>query len=190
MHSDLTQQERDEVMYEFKSGQKDVLVATDIVARGIDIDDISMVINYDVPHDAEDYVHRIGRTARADRDGVAITFVSDKDMYLFNAIEKFLEKSVEKLENPEDIGKGPEYSSNAKRMSLGRGNSSHGNGGRKHGDKGAKPRRNGEKPSKSGEKQQHDGGKPGANKGKRHGKQDSRRGNRNRNGNNNSTPKQ
>ncbi len=190
MHSDLTQQERDEVMYEFKSGQKDVLVATDIVARGIDIDDISMVINYDVPHDAEDYVHRIGRTARADRDGVAITFVSDKDMYLFNAIEKFLEKSVKKLENPEDIGKGPEYSSNAKRMSLGRGNSSHGNGGRKHGDKGAKPRRNGEKPSKSGEKQQHDGGKPGANKGKRHGKQDSRRGNRNRNGNNNSTPKQ
>ncbi len=190
MHSDLTQQERDEVMYEFKSGQKDVLVATDIVARGIDIDDISMVINYDVPHDAEDYVHRIGRTARADRDGVAITFVSDKDMYLFNAIEKFLEKSVEKLENPEDIGKGPEYSSNAKRMSLGRGNSSHGNGGRKHGDKGAKPRRNGEKPSKSGEKQQHDGGKSGANKGKRHGKQDSRHGNRNRNGNNNSTPKQ
>ncbi len=190
MHSDLTQQERDEVMYEFKSGQKDVLVATDIVARGIDIDDISMVINYDVPHDAEDYVHRIGRTARADRDGVAITFVSDKDMYLFNAIEKFLEKSVEKLENPEDIGKGPEYSSNAKRMSLGRGNSNHGNGGRKRGDKGAKPRRNGEKPSKSGEKQQHDGGKSGANKGKRHGKQDSRRGNRNRNGNNNSTPKQ
>ncbi len=190
MHSDLTQQERDEVMYEFKSGQKDVLVATDIVARGIDIDDISMVINYDVPHDAEDYVHRIGRTARADRDGVAITFVSDKDMYLFNAIEKFLEKSVEKLENPEDIGKGPEYSSNAKRMSLGRGNSNHGNGGRKRGDKGAKPRRNGEKPSKSGEKQQHDGGKSGANKGKRHGKQDSRHGNRNRNGNNNSTPKQ
>lgn len=83
MHSDLTQQERDEVMYEFKSGQKDVLVATDIVARGIDIDDILMVINYDVPHDAEDYVHRIGRTARADRDGVAITFVSDKDMYAF-----------------------------------------------------------------------------------------------------------
>ncbi len=190
MHSDLTQQERDEVMYEFKSGQKDVLVATDIVARGIDIDDISMVINYDVPHDAEDYVHRIGRTARADRDGVAITFVSDKDMYLFNAIEKFLEKSVEKLENPEDIGKGPEYSSNAKRMSLGRGNSSHGNGGRKHGDKGAKPRRNGEEPSKSGEKQHHDGGKSGANKGKRHCKQDSRRGNRNRNDNNNSTPKQ
>ncbi len=117
MHSDLTQQERDEVMYEFKSGQKDVLVATDIVARGIDIDDISMVINYDVPHDAEDYVHRIGRTARADRDGMAITFVSDKDMYLFNAIESFLGKPVEKMDNPESVGKGPDYNSSSKRPS-------------------------------------------------------------------------
>ena len=83
MHSDLSQAERDEVMYRFKTGQVDVLVATDIVARGIDIDDILMVINYDVPHDAEDYVHRIGRTARAQRDGVAITFVSEQDMRYF-----------------------------------------------------------------------------------------------------------
>lgn len=109
MHSDLTQQERDEVMYLFKSGQKDVLVATDIVARGIDIDDIAMVINYDVPRDCEDYVHRIGRTARADRDGVAITFVNEKDMPLFNRIEHFIEKDVEKLPLPEQLGKGPEY---------------------------------------------------------------------------------
>jgi superfamily II DNA/RNA helicase len=123
MHSDLTQQERDEVMYEFKSGQKDVLVATDIVARGIDIDDISMVINYDVPHDAEDYVHRIGRTARADRDGVAITFVSDKDMHLFNAIERFLGKPVEKMDNPESVGKGPDYNSSSRRPSQGKGGS-------------------------------------------------------------------
>lgn len=78
MHSDLSQSERDEVMFMFKSGQIDVLVATDIVARGIDIDDISMVINYDVPHDSEDYVHRIGRTARADHDGIAITLVRGK----------------------------------------------------------------------------------------------------------------
>ena len=92
MHSDLTQQERDEVMFNFKSGQKDVLVATDIVARGIDIDDIRMVINYDVPHDAEDYVHRIGRTARADRDGIAITLVNPDDIYRFQQIERFLEK--------------------------------------------------------------------------------------------------
>ena len=109
MHSDLTQQERDEVMYEFKSGQRDVLVATDIVARGIDIDDISMVINYDVPHDAEDYVHRIGRTARADRDGIAITFVSDKDMYAFGLIESFLGKHITKNQLPENLGQGPEY---------------------------------------------------------------------------------
>lgn len=115
MHSDLTQQERDEVMYEFKSGQKDVLVATDIVARGIDIDDILMVINYDVPHDAEDYVHRIGRTARADRDGVAITFVSDKDMYAFGLIEKFLEKEITKNPLPEGLGAGPEYVTDKKK---------------------------------------------------------------------------
>lgn len=96
MHSDLTQQERDDVMYRFKAGMVDVLVATDIVARGIDIDDILMVINYDVPHDAEDYVHRIGRTARAQRDGIAITFVSDKDMRYFSDIERFLEKEIAK----------------------------------------------------------------------------------------------
>ena len=90
MHSDLTQAERDEVMFKFKSSQIDVLVATDIVARGIDIDDIQMVINYDVPHDVEDYVHRIGRTARADRDGMAITFVNPQDIRYFNQIEAFL----------------------------------------------------------------------------------------------------
>lgn len=96
MHSDLDQATRDDVMFKFKSGQLDVLVATDIVARGIDIDDIAMVINYDVPHDAEDYVHRIGRTARAARTGTAITFVSEDDIYYFQQIEKFLEKDVEK----------------------------------------------------------------------------------------------
>ena len=109
MHSDLEQVERDEVMYQFKSGQLDVLVATDIVARGIDIDDIEMVINYDVPHDTEDYVHRIGRTARANRDGVAITFVNEQDMYWFQQIEKFLEKVVDKMPLPEGCGEGPEY---------------------------------------------------------------------------------
>ena len=109
MHSDLEQAERDDVMFKFKSGQFDVLVATDIVARGIDIDDIEMVINYDVPHDTEDYVHRIGRTARANRDGRAITFVNEEDQYWFQQIEKFLEKVVEKMPLPEDCGEGPEY---------------------------------------------------------------------------------
>ena len=106
MHSDLTQAERDDVMYRFKAGQVSVLVATDIVARGIDIDDILCVINYDVPHDAEDYVHRIGRTARAQRDGVAITLVSDQDMRYFAAIERFLERDIPKTPLPE--GHSPE----------------------------------------------------------------------------------
>ena len=114
MHSDLDQEQRNDVMFKFKSGQIDVLVATDIVSRGIDIDDIAMVINYDVPHDAEDYVHRIGRTARADRDGKAITFVNDEDIYYFQQIESFLEKEVEKASLPAELGEGPEYKNNGR----------------------------------------------------------------------------
>lgn len=109
MHSDLTQAQRDEVMHLFRSGQTDVLVATDIVARGIDIDDISVVINYDVPRDEEDYVHRIGRTARADRDGIALTLVRGKEIEMFMRIERFICKTVEKLPLPAGIGEGPEY---------------------------------------------------------------------------------
>lgn len=109
MHSDLSQAERDEIMFRFKSGEIDVLVATDIVSRGIDIDDIRMVINYDVPRDVEDYVHRIGRTARADRDGVAITLVEEEDIVYFQKIEKFLEKEIQKNVLPTELGEGPEY---------------------------------------------------------------------------------
>ena len=119
MHSDLDQEQRNDVMFKFKSGQLDVLVATDIVSRGIDIDDIAMVINYDVPHDAEDYVHRIGRTARADRDGKAITFVNEDDIYFFQQIETFLEKDVEKAQLPEELGEGPVYQSNGKPKKAG-----------------------------------------------------------------------
>ena len=97
MHSDLDQSQRDDMMYRFKSGQVDVLVATDIVARGIDIDDIATVVNYDVPHDSEDYVHRIGRTARAQRDGKAITLVRGREIGDFMQIEKFLGYAVDKL---------------------------------------------------------------------------------------------
>ena len=109
MHSDLEQVQRDEVMHAFKAGRINVLVATDIVARGIDIDDIRLVINYDVPHDCEDYVHRIGRTARANNDGVAITFVSEKEQTSFRTIEKFLEKDIYKIPLPPEVGAGPEY---------------------------------------------------------------------------------
>lgn len=114
MHSDLDQSERDNVMYLFRSGKIDILVATDIVARGIDIDDIQLVINYDVPHDKEDYVHRIGRTARAGKNGRSITLVSEKDQQYFARIERFLEKDVEKLPVPESLGETPIYNKERK----------------------------------------------------------------------------
>ena len=142
MHSDLTQAERDDVMYRFKAGLVDVLVATDIVARGIDIDDIAIVINFDVPHDSEDYVHRIGRTARADRDGEAITFVSgDRDIQRFMQIERFLNKEVEKLPLPEGLGEAPEYKASAKsghRRSGGRGRGGRGGSHRSRSHRGGK----------------------------------------------------
>ncbi len=109
MHSDLDQNERETTMLDFKSGKIKILVATDIIARGIDIDDIRTVINYDVPHDSEDYVHRIGRTARAGSDGVAITFVSEKEQRKFGQIEQFLGKEVEKVLLPEELGEAPQY---------------------------------------------------------------------------------
>ncbi len=139
MHSDLTQQERDEVMYAFRSGQTDILVATDIVSRGIDIDDISLVINFDVPHDAEDYVHRIGRTARAGAGGEAITLVSDKDIPKFKQIEHFLGREVEKISLPGVLGETPAYTSAPKKSSRGRKN--HQNS-KKRGGKGPRSRKN------------------------------------------------
>ena len=109
MHSDLEQSQRENVMLDFKAGRIKVLVATDIVSRGIDIDDIRLVVNYDVPRDCEDYVHRIGRTARANNDGVAITFVSEQDQGYFYKLEKFLEKDIYKIPMPSELGEAPEY---------------------------------------------------------------------------------
>lgn len=105
MHSDLDQKERDAVMYSFKTQQIDILVATDIVARGIDIDDIQLVVNYDLPHDAEDYVHRIGRTARANNDGNALTLVSEKEYTGFKRMERQLEIEIPAVTLPEDFAK-------------------------------------------------------------------------------------
>ena len=156
MHSDLSQAERDEVMYQFKAGQVDVLVATDIVARGIDIDDILMVINYDVPHDAEDYVHRIGRTARAQRDGVAITFVSEQDIRYFADIERFPEREIPKNTLPEGMGEGPEYKPTAPRKS------SRGRGGRHRNGKGNR-RNNGKEKGNRGKNHHRQNNKPQAN---------------------------
>ena len=109
MHSDLSQSERDEIMYQYKSHKIDIIVATDILARGIDIDDIRIVINYDVPRDCDDYIHRIGRTARAGTTGRAITFVSEEDQTFFKQIEDFIEQDVPKIAVPAELGEAPAY---------------------------------------------------------------------------------
>ncbi len=127
MHSDLDQERREEVMRNFKNGKIDILVATDIVARGIDIDEIAMVVNFDVPHDPEDYIHRIGRTGRASATGRAITFVSETEQGKFHRIEEFLEKDIAQLPLPEELGKAPQYNPSA-RPERGRGGASKGNG--------------------------------------------------------------
>ena len=110
MHSDLEQAQREEVMKDFKNGKIDILVATDVVARGIDINDIRLVVNFDIPHDPEDYVHRIGRTARGTNgEGLAITFVSPEEQSGFKRIEDFLGKQVYKIPIDPSFGETPEY---------------------------------------------------------------------------------
>lgn len=159
MHSDLEQDEREEVMRRFRNKHVQVLVATDILARGIDIKELQLVVNFDVPDEAEDYVHRVGRTARADQSGVAITFVSPDEQRKFGSIERLIETDVKKLSPPPEVGEGFTYDPNARGRSgggrggygKGRGRSG-GGGGRKggrsggHGNKrqggGGKQRRN------------------------------------------------
>lgn len=109
IHSDLEQDKREEVLIQFKSGRLPILIATDILSRGIDIDNIDLVVNYDVPHDGEDYVHRIGRTARAAAEGSAYTLVNEKDQKKLVAIEKLLGAPIPKAVVPEELGKTPEY---------------------------------------------------------------------------------
>jgi ATP-dependent RNA helicase RhlE len=131
--SDLEQAEREEVLLRFRSKKTRVLVATDVLSRGIDIKDINFVINYDVPGDAEDYVHRVGRTARAETKGIALTLVIEEEMYKFDRIEKLIERKVPRLALPEALGEGSEwqskggYRAGGKRFSKGR------NGARKSG---------------------------------------------------------
>ncbi|MFI3316652.1 MAG: DEAD/DEAH box helicase [Rikenellaceae bacterium] len=145
MHSDLDQERREEVMLNYKNGKIDILVATDIVARGIDIDDIGLVINFDVPHDPEDYIHRIGRTGRASATGRAITFVNEAEQGKFHRIEEFIERDVKQLEIPEELGKAPVYNPSA-HPERGRGGSRRGSG-------------NGKNSRGGGSKQQNRGGK-------------------------------
>ena len=116
MHSDLDQKQRDEVMHEFKNNRVSMLIATDIVSRGIDIDDISLVINYDVPFEVEDYVHRIGRTARAGDEGMSITLVGPEEQFRFRKIEEFLGKDIYKIPLPPELGEAPAYNPSLRRM--------------------------------------------------------------------------
>lgn len=134
MHSDLEQAQREEVILNFKNNKVDILVATDIVARGIDIEDIGLVVNYDVPHDPEDYIHRIGRTARAAATGAAVTLVCQEEQGKFYRIEKFMEREVEKTPLPESVGEGPAYTPEAFDH-KGRGRSGRGRSGRRGGAK-------------------------------------------------------
>ena len=107
--SDLEQHEREEVLRQFKARNTRILVATDVLSRGIDIKDINLVINYDVPNDAEDYVHRVGRTARAETTGLAITLINEEDIYKFKRIEAFIENKIPKIPLPADMGEGPAW---------------------------------------------------------------------------------
>lgn len=108
-HSDLDQESREDIMVRFKGKNLAVLIGTDVISRGIDVVGISLVVNFDVPPDPEDYIHRIGRTARAETTGTAITFINDKDQHKFGRIEEFMGKEVPKLVLPEGFKDGPEY---------------------------------------------------------------------------------
>jgi superfamily II DNA/RNA helicase len=149
--SDLEQEQREVVLQGFKSRKTRILVATDVLSRGIDIKEIDLVINFDVPHDAEDYVHRVGRTARAEATGEAITLVCEEDMFRLSKIEKLIEKKIERIPLPESIGNSPEWKApdlNRKRRVVFKKNSSSQNSEKKKtfhfklkkaGDKGGAP---------------------------------------------------
>ena len=159
--SDAEQSEREAVMLGFRQKKFPILVATDVVSRGIDIDSIELVVNYDVPPNEEDYVHRIGRTARADKDGEGVTLINPDDQFRFGKIEKLIEKEVPKLAIPERLGKGPEYNP----KSRGGGGGRHGGRSGGHGGHGGHGGRGGRKPSRGGGGGNSSGG--GGNRGKK-----------------------
>ncbi len=119
IHSDLEQADRERVLLSFRNRETNILVATDVLSRGIDIVGIDLVINYDIPGDAEDYVHRVGRTARAASTGKAITFISEKDQRKFQRIEKLIGYEVKKMPLPEQLGEGPAYEPDKKSFDRG-----------------------------------------------------------------------
>ena len=124
-HSDLDQENREQILRAFKARQLPIIIGTDVLARGIDVEGISLVLNYDVPPDPEDYIHRIGRTARAETTGTAITFINEKDQRKFHSIETLIGREIPKIPLPEDMGEGPAYQPSVKRVGH-----SHSTGGR------------------------------------------------------------
>lgn len=166
--SDLEQNEREEVLLAFRNRKLQILVATDVLSRGIDIKDINLVINYDVPGDAEDYVHRVGRTARASTTGVAITLINEFDMRGFGDIERLIERVITKSPLPEELGEGPAYDPNKRVGKPGRGSGgkgrpgSSGGGGKAGGPRGNRPGGGNSKGGnrKGGPRRNGGGGKP------------------------------
>ncbi|MCC9136150.1 DEAD/DEAH box helicase [Pontibacter silvestris] len=154
IQSDMTQDDREKALQGFKNKQYQILVATDILSRGIDIDSLSHVVNFDMPQDAEDYVHRVGRTARAASTGMALTFVNEKDMYRVRRVEQLIERELPKLPLPEDIGPGPAYD-------PGKRDNDRGKGGRKsNGNRSGGNRRRSDKPTEAGAPRSDDRNKP------------------------------
>jgi superfamily II DNA/RNA helicase len=146
--SNLEQEQREELLRKFRARRVRILVATDVMSRGIDIKEINMVINYDVPNDAEDYVHRIGRTARANTKGEAFTLVNDKDMYKFRNIEKLIEASIDKLAPPEELGEGPTWKENSSKPKFkGKGGGQHKGKGKGYWQNKKKKKPQGDKPA-------------------------------------------
>lgn len=145
IHSDLDQKAREEIMLKFRNRKLNILVATDLLSRGIDVDNIELIVNYDVPHEGEDYIHRIGRTARAETDGIAITLISQEEQFKFGRIEKMLERVITKSAVPEEFGDTPEYdpSKNRGRSGNFRGGGHSKGGGR---NKGGNSRGKGDRP--------------------------------------------
>ena len=147
--SDLDQKQREKVLLSFRNRKTQIIVATDILSRGIDITDINLVINFDVPNDAEDYVHRIGRTARANTTGVALTLINKYDIQKFRDIEAMIESSVPKIPLPEGYGEGPDFNSKV-RHSRGKGRNHRGGSNRKGGGGNYKKRRSNNRGNSNG----------------------------------------
>jgi superfamily II DNA/RNA helicase len=160
-HSDLEQTEREEIMRDFKSGKLRILVGTDVLSRGIDVDGIDLVVNFDAPPDAEDYVHRIGRTARAERSGTAITFINPKDGRRLDAIERLIERSIPLMELPKQLGDAGDWVAESGGSGKRMGGQRKGGGGRPGGGGG------GRRPGGGGGRPGGGGGRPGGG-GKRH----------------------